>query len=520
MSAASSTCRTCSGCGSFEPIQGRLSPSDHLVSVRPDPTPRLPLHLALAGLDFDMRREPAGVDLTRLDNLQWRADACGSGSILLFQRHDDGRSDAELIRRYLTGRRFGALIVNEHMDGLDDLTDRAVYVTGPARWGETLQRLCDAVFPMDWSRLPIAGVTGTNGKTSTIKYLEAILLARGRRVLSIGTLGLFVDGVKSDDTGFTSPPYLELRRLLYRYREQVDCVVMEVSSHALAQGRVHGLRLATAGWTNFTQDHLDYHKTEAAYFTAKTRIFDMLAPNARLYSTSTPLAERLRALSEPPASLQLLSLPELPAAALAERPFLALDYNQANLAIAMAMANDLAPVVTEQPPPWRALAPVPGRFDTRVCGSRTIVIDFAHTPDALDNVLSAIRGAFPDARLMTLFGCGGDRDHGKRPAMGAAVARWSDRIIVTSDNPRFESPEKIIADILPGIDGKAHQVIVDRREAIATLFDQLATRPEDEPWVALIAGKGHEPYIDRNGVKEPYSDAEQVATQIHRLGWA
>jgi UDP-N-acetylmuramoyl-L-alanyl-D-glutamate--2,6-diaminopimelate ligase len=510
----------CSACGSFEPTQSALPRPQRTEPVSLDPTPRPPLHTVLDGLDLEICRTPADLDLRRLDNLQWRADACGPGSILLFQRHDDGRTDAELVRRYLAGGRFGALIVNQPMDGLDQLAHKAaVFVTGQERWGETLRRLCDAVFPMDWSRLPVAGVTGTNGKTSTIKYLEAILRARGRRVLSIGTLGLFIDGVKTGDTGFTSPPYLELRRLLYRYRNQVDCVVMEVSSHALAQGRVHGLRLAAAGWTNFSQDHLDYHKTEAAYFAAKTRILDMLSPGARLYSTSPRLAERLLALPEPPAALQLLPLPQLPSAALAERPFLTLDYNRANLAIASAMADDLAPVGTEQPPPWQALERVPGRFDCRVCGSRTIVVDFAHTPDALDNVLSAIRNTFPDAHVLTLFGCGGDRDHGKRPAMGAAAARWSDRIIITSDNPRFESPDKIIDDILPGIGTKECQVIVDRREAIAALFGHLAARPNNESWVALIAGKGHEPYIDRNGVKEPYSDAEQVAAQIHRLGW-
>ncbi len=487
--------------------------------MSPAATPAPALHRVLDGLELASRHEPAGLDPHRLDNLQWRADACDPGSILLFQRHDDGRSDAELVRRYLADGRFGALLVNRPMAGLEQLAHKAVYVTGPGRWDETLQRLCDVALPMDFSRLPIAGVTGTNGKTSTIKYLEALLRARGQRVLSIGTLGLFIDGVKGGDTGFTSPPYLELRRLLHRHRDQIDCVVMEISSHALHQGRVHGLRLASAGWTNFTRDHLDYHRTEAAYFAAKARILQLLAPDARLYSTSTALAQRLRALPEPPTALRLLPLPALPPAAIAQRPFLALDYNRANLAIATAMADDLAPATPDQPAPWRALTPVPGRFDCRVCGNRTIVIDFAHTPDALDNLLSAVRGAFPAARVATLFGCGGDRDRGKRPAMGTAAARWSERIIITSDNPRFEAPEAIINDILPGIGRKAHQVVVDRREAIASLFDQLAAQPQSEPWIALIAGKGPEPYLDRNGVKEPYSDAEQVAANIARLGW-
>jgi UDP-N-acetylmuramoyl-L-alanyl-D-glutamate--2,6-diaminopimelate ligase len=166
------------------------------------------------------------------------------------------------------------------------------------------------------------------------------------------------------------------------------------------------------------------------------------------------------------------------------------------------------------------LNPVDGRFECRVIGNRTLVIDFAHTPDALDTILTAIRAAFPGARVPTLFGCGGDRDQVKRPLMGAAVARHSDRIIVTSDNPRTEDPARIIADILTGIPGQAPEVVVDRPQAIARLFDLLASRPADEAWVALIAGKGHERYIDRDGKKSYYSDQDEMDRNLRRLGWA
>jgi UDP-N-acetylmuramoyl-L-alanyl-D-glutamate--2,6-diaminopimelate ligase len=168
---------------------------------------------------------------------------------------------------------------------------------------------------------------------------------------------------------------------------------------------------------------------------------------------------------------------------------------------------------------WRHLGPVDGRFECRVVGSRTLVIDFAHTPDALETILTAIRSAFPTARVLTLFGCGGDRDRGKRPLMGAAAARHSDQVVVTSDNPRTEDPERIVADILAGMPAGSREVVVERPQAIARMFDLLADRPPDEPWVALIAGKGHERYIDRNGRKEHYSDQDEVDRNLRRLGW-
>jgi UDP-N-acetylmuramoyl-L-alanyl-D-glutamate--2,6-diaminopimelate ligase len=204
---------------------------------------------------------------------------------------------------------------------------------------------------------------------------------------------------------------------------------------------------------------------------------------------------------------------------LRQRPFLALDYNRANLALAERMAECLLDHAPAEP--WRALAAVDGRFETRVHGNRTLVVDFAHTPDALDNVLGAIRNAFPDAGILTLFGCGGDRDRGKRPLMGAAACRHSDRVILTSDNPRYEDPRAIIDDIVPGTAGcrAAPEIIIDRAEAIRRAFDRLAAEPAERTWVLLIAGKGHERYIDRQGRKTYYSDQDEVERNMVRLGW-
>ena len=216
--------------------------------------------------------------------------------------------------------------------------------------------------------------------------------------------------------------------------------------------------------------------------------------------------------------VDLIEPPHLGPHALAEKPFLALEHNRQNYALALALAR--VALGEDQGPLWESLEPVPGRFECRVVGNRTFVIDFAHTPDGLESILSAIRKAFPGARVATLFGCGGDRDKGKRPLMGAAAARHSDLLILTSDNPRRESPEAIIADILAGIQGNAPLAIVDRAEAITHLMDRIAARPDTEQWVVLIAGKGHERYIDRNGHKTPYSDHDELEKNLRRLGWA
>jgi len=478
------------------------------------------LRQAIDDCRLDWRSEPPGFDADALADIQWRADACSPGSLLCFQRFDDGRSDAEIVERYLADSQFGALVINRRLACFDRLDGRAIFVTAPGAWGETLARLCDyffAVGPKDWR---IAGVTGTNGKTTTIKYLESILLAEGRRLLSIGTLGLALNGEPERVTGFTSPPYIELRRILAEYRDQADMLLMEVSSHALHQERVYGLRFDVAAWTNFSQDHLDYHGDEASYFDAKALILRQLAEGVPLLTTSAYVAERLQATGAADAPVRLLPTPRLAAPVLRERPFLALAYNRANYVLAQAMAADLLGVAPAEP--WRALEPVDGRFECYVHGNRTIVIDFAHTPDALDNILGAIRDALPDARVLTLFGCGGDRDRGKRPLMGAAVCRGSERAIVTSDNPRFEDPRVIIDDLLLGMRECAHppEVILDRAEAIRRLFDRLAECPGTEPWVALIAGKGHERSIDQNGRKTYFSDQDEVVRNLRRLGWS
>ena len=484
-----------------------------------DPMPSDPLADLLATLDFAWRREPATpVPLT---DIQWRADACGPGSILFFQRFDDDRSDTEIYRRYLANSAFSVLVTNRMLDCFEALPGKGIYVTRPGNWPDAVGHFCDLVYPLAPGAGGFIGVTGTNGKTTTVKYLESMLSAKGQRILTVGTLGISLNGEPVVETGFTSPPQIELRRILHDQRGRYDAVVMEASSHALDQGRLHGIPFRNAGWTNFSQDHLDYHKDEASYFAAKARILDLIEERGRLYCTSPKVAERLLEQGTPRVPVEVLSAPILEPVAIAAKPFLALEHNRENYALAAALADSVLgpPLHSGERAYWRHLEAVPGRFECRVIGNRTLVVDFAHTPDALDTILTAIRLAFPDARILTLFGCGGDRDRGKRPLMGAAAARHSDHVILTSDNPRTEDPKQIIDDILKGMPCEGREVEVERPRAVARLFDLLARRPPDDPWVALIAGKGHERYIDRDGHKEYYSDQDEVEGNLRRLGW-
>ncbi|MCB2262618.1 MAG: UDP-N-acetylmuramoyl-L-alanyl-D-glutamate--2,6-diaminopimelate ligase [Candidatus Thiosymbion ectosymbiont of Robbea hypermnestra] len=476
-----------------------------------------PLTKLLATTEFAWRREPASsVSLT---DIQWRADACGPGSILFFQRHDDdNRSDEELYRRYLADGAFPVLVTDRMLDCFPALPDKGIFVTRPGDWPRVIGRFCDLLYPLAAIADGFIGITGTDGKTTTVKYLESMLQAHGRRVLTVGTLGVSLNGESVvQDSGFTSPPQIELRRLLHVYRGRYDLVALEASSHGLDRERLHGISLRNAGWTNFSQDHLDYHGDEAAYFAAKARILELIQEGGQLFCTSSEVVARLRQMGSLPVPIRYLDAEPLGPEAIAAKPFLALEYNRKNYALAAALAATL--LGPEEHPSWRHLTAVDGRFACRTIGKRTLVVDFAHTPVALEATLTDIRRAFPDAGILTLFGCGGDRDQGKRPLMGAVVARYSDQVILTSDNPRTEDPERIIDDILAGMPDATPEVVVERPRAVARLFDRLAERPPDEPWVGLITGKGHERYIERNGHKAYYSDQDEVERNLQRLGW-
>ncbi len=380
------------------------------------------------------------------------------------------------------------------------------------------------------SGMRVVGVTGTNGKTTCASLLERLFAARGHKVGVMGTVNYRWPG-HVEASPLTTPGPLDVHRMLHEMREAgCDICVMEVSSHSLDQKRVAHVPFAGACFTNLTQDHLDFHADMESYFQAKALLF-----------TETPLPGKAAALNADDAyAVRLLDacpgawtygfgpapdrgdpnrhlqgeLLEHGTSGVGLRltcqgrvfelhsPLIG-RFNADNLLTVMAMGlamgiDDFAAL--------EDFAGVPGRVE-RVPNARGlhVFVDYAHTPDALVNVQQALRGA-GFRRLVTVFGCGGNRDRAKRPLMGEAVARLSDVCVLTSDNPRFDQPEDIFADVLPGLkDAKEVVVDPDRRGATEKALALLG--PED---CLLIAGKGHEDYQIVNGVKRHYSDQETV----------
>jgi UDP-N-acetylmuramoyl-L-alanyl-D-glutamate--2,6-diaminopimelate ligase len=382
----------------------------------------------------------------------------------------------------------------------------------------------------------VLGVTGTNGKTTVTHVLQAIARAHGERSGRIGTLGTVIDDI-TEPLVHTTPEATELQAALARQRDHgVTTVAMEVSSHALDQHRIDGTHFAAVCFTNLTQDHLDYHHDMDAYFEAKARLFDGTFARHAAISLDDPRGPDLRdravaagvdvwpfSVDDRSADVHVRDVELDPArtrftlvsrrddrAAPVESTSLLGSFNVENMcaAAATARAADLPfdVIVAGLSAPVH----VRGRFE-RVDGGRdvAVLVDYAHTPDALERALGAARLlTASDGRLVVVYGCGGDRDRAKRPLMGAVAARLSDRAYLTSDNPRSEDPDAIIADVLDGV-GVGNRPIVepDRRRAIRRAIADSA--PGD---VVVIAGKGHEsgqiigdrvlPFDDRSVARE------------------
>ena len=387
-------------------------------------------------------------------------------------------------------------------------------------------------------QLALTGVTGTNGKTTTAFLLDAMLNTVGRKTVLVGTIENHVAGTVRP-APHTTP---ESRDLLALMREGVDAgateAVMEVSSHALAQGRIYGLPYDVAIFTNLSQDHLDYHGTMENYFAAKRALFDgeLGAPprvavinmddeygvklaaiarraGAQLYSYGLGAAEFRAEKAQMNASRMTFRL-VAPQGEVELRTRLTGRVNLYNMLAASGAAVARGLNLEQVAAGAASLSCVPGRFQTVDAGQLfTVVVDYAHTDDALRN-LTALAREFvgKSGRVITLFGCGGDRDRAKRPKMGRAAGEGSDFVVLTSDNPRSEDPEAIIADALPGLlaTGTKFAVEPDRARAIHLAVE--AARTGD---IVLIAGKGHEKeQILRSGTI-PFDDAE-VATEAIR----
>ena len=403
------------------------------------------------------------------------------------------------------------------------------------------------------AELEVVGVTGTNGKTTTAFLLRHLLEAGGRQTGLLGTVKRVVGGVE-EEVERTTPEAIDLQATFRAMLDRGDrACAMEVSSHALELGRVAGIRFACRIFTNLTQDHLDFHDTMEAYFAAKRRLFEDAQPQApgSAGCARTPMSvvnvddeygrriagevdcvtfavDRQADYRAREVEFDLMGsrvLCETPDGALALRSPLPGLFNVQNVLGAVAAARSLGVAGEAIAEALPSFGRVPGRFEPVDEGQDFgVLVDYAHTPEALENVLMAARQVIArgapegsprqQGRLHVVFGAGGDRDRGKRPLMGEAARRLADRVLVTSDNPRSEQPEAIVDAIMEGAGPEAERE-TDRRRAIALAIDTAG--PGD---VVVIAGKGHEQGQEfENGRKEPFDDVSEARTALRaRLG--
>ena len=396
-----------------------------------------------------------------------------------------------------------------------------------------------------WGRpgehLTLLGATGTNGKTTTVFLVDSILVAAARTTGLIGTIETRI-GEEVRAGVRTTPESLDLQRLLAEMRARgVDSVAMEVTSHALALHRVDGLRFACAAFTNLSHDHLDFHGEMEDYFEAKRSLFTAERARAGAVNVDDPYGRKLYETREIPclgfglsedADVRALSVRSgrwgnefvaaTPHGQLEISSALGGGFNVYNClaAATTALHAGVAPEAIEAG--IRNLERVPGRFELVDRGQDfAVVVDYAHTPDSLENVLRAARELAREqgGRVLCVFGCGGDRDRGKRPLMGAVAARRADVVIVTSDNPRSEEPAAIIEEIVRGVVAERSdapdRILVSRREAIVAAVE-LAEAGD----VVVIAGKGHERGQEFADVTVAFDDREVAQEALAERGWS
>ena len=436
-----------------------------------------------------------------------------------------------------TARAAGAAAILYEAPAPDDLPapDDAIPVLNlRARMGA----MADAFHGQPSAAMTTVGVTGTNGKTSTVQLLAQAWTLRGDRCGTIGTLGagIYPNVVPN---GFTTPLVLRLHELLAELRDEgASTVAMEVSSHALDQGRVDGVHFDVGVFTNLTRDHLDYHGDMASYGAAKARLFDW--PGLRAAAVNLDDAFGRELFDAVGGKVRAVGFSSRGAAGASVRaddvqldgsgirfmldaggqahpvrsPLLG-RFNVDNLlgVAATLFALGMAPALVADT--LSQLAPVDGRMN-RLGGEGglpLVVIDYAHTPDALEQALASLR-AHTAGALTCVFGCGGERDRGKRPQMAAIAERLADRVIVTDDNPRNEDGDVIVADIVAGF-ADASRVMVQRDRAAAIAQALALAGPHD---VVLVAGKGHEPYQEIAGVRHAFDDTAVARDLLRRHG--
>jgi UDP-N-acetylmuramoyl-L-alanyl-D-glutamate--2,6-diaminopimelate ligase len=505
-----------------------VSPTnDTLTVTRPEASPTTPAHRRLAGLLGSVDHELRGDGGVVVTDVAYRSSEAGRGS--LFFCVPGTRTDGHDFAADAVARGAVAVLVERW---IDDLEPSVSQVRVPSV-REAMGPVSAEAFGRPAESMVMVGVTGTNGKTTTTYLMESVFRSAGLVPGVIGTTGVRVDG-RPEPLDRTTPEAPDLHRLLASMlRRGVQAVAMEVSSHGLHQHRVGGVRFGCGVFTNLSQDHLDYHRTLEEYFEAKRQLFTPEMADRAAVNHDTPEG---RLLANPPAVPTLTyGVAEgadvratdvdtgarglrFRVGAVEVRSRLRGAFNVSNCLAALAAARQLGIDDVATVAGLGAVQGVPGRLEPVEEGQDfLVVVDYAHTPDSIENVLRSARPLVEGAagRVLVVFGCGGDRDRTKRPLMGRAATSLADLSVVTSDNPRSEDPDAIIGQIVPGAREGGGRFVVepDRRAAIRMALDE--ARPGD---VVVIAGKGHETGQEFADRTIPFDDRLVAAEELRELG--
>ena len=454
------------------------------------------------------------------------------------------KTDGHAFLEHAAAQGASALVIDASRKSTVTLPANGVIITVPDTW-KALAELSSLLYDRPGQALRLIGVTGTNGKTTVTHLIRRILSDQNRKTGLIGTLGYKTSRSQAyDATGHTTPMAHELQEILATMRDDGnETVVMEVSSHALEQHRVTGCDFEVAVLTNITQDHLDYHKTMARYWQAKALLFSGLRGDAdkkraAIVNLDSDYARECIAATPPGVTVSTYAIiaPNAdvrirdarysiagsaftvitPAGEVAVTLKLAGQFSVYNALAAIATGLALGIPLAACVQSVEAVSGIRGRFEV-VSEKPSVIVDYAHTPDGLENVLNAARLVTPEnARLIVVFGCGGDRDATKRPKMGRIAERLADQLMITSDNPRTEDPQQIITDIITGIqrfDSTRMAVQADRAQAIQTAIDM--AQPDD---IIVVAGKGHEDYQILADRTIHFDDREVVRDYVRQKG--
>jgi UDP-N-acetylmuramoyl-L-alanyl-D-glutamate--2,6-diaminopimelate ligase len=440
----------------------------------------------------------------------------------IFVALEGGKSDGHLFLEQAAQAGATALVIRAGREKALPLPHGITIIAVPDP-RKAIAEIGAALHDFPGQKMRLIGVTGTNGKTTVTHLIERMLSDQGESTGLIGTLGQKTNRQKAfDDTGHTTPMAAELQEILAdMHNEGTTSVVMEVSSHALEQYRVHGCHFSVAVLTNLTQDHLDYHKTMAQYWQAKALLFSRLdakgfdgkpptavinldSDYAKEFIAACPkgITVRSYAIDAPAADVSIRNAEystagstftvKTPAGEAEVHLKLGGRFSVYNALAALTVGLALDIPLDEAVKSLEAVIGIPGRFEA-VATNPYVIVDYAHTPDGLQNVLQAARAILPEkGRLIAVFGCGGDRDATKRPKMGRIAEELADHLVITSDNPRSEDPQQILTDIISGIrrfEANRMTVDADRLQAIRQAID--LAKADD---IVVIAGKGHEDY--------------------------